>query len=106
LADASFPGKPHSQGMTRTVAPGRTLPAPGPRPRSNAPIEPVAIAGWVLRLSSGEYARCLPPADIALWPLRPGRLIVVSTAPSPLISTIVTASDVADRNAQVATRES
>jgi hypothetical protein len=48
----------------------------------------------------------LPPADIALWPLRPGRLIVVSTAPSPLISTIVTASDVADRNAQAATRES
>jgi hypothetical protein len=59
--------------MTRTVAPGRTIPAPGPGHVSDSPIEPVAIAGWVLRLPSGEYARCLPPADIALWLVRPGR---------------------------------
>jgi hypothetical protein len=73
LADASVLGKPHSQGMTRTVAPDRTLSAPGPGHASDAPIEPVAIADWVLRPSSGECARCLPPAGIALWLLRPGR---------------------------------
>ncbi len=78
-----FPGKPHSQGMTRTAAPDRTLPASSPGHVSNAPIEPVAIADWHMRLSSGERARCLPPTDIALWVLRPGRLIVVYTAPKP-----------------------
>jgi hypothetical protein len=67
--------------MTRTVTPDRTMPAQGPGHVSDAPIEPVAIADWHLRLFSGERARCLPPADIALWVLRPGRLVVVYTGP-------------------------
>lgn len=106
LADASVPRKRHSQGMTRTVAPDRTFPAPDFGHVSNAPIERVAVADWVLRLSSGECARRLPPADIALWLLRPGRLIVVYTAPSPLTGTVAPASDVAGRSARGAFRES
>ena len=92
--------------MTRTAAPDRTLPAPGSRPRSDAPIEPVAITDWVLCLSSSEYARCLPPAGIAPMAVAARPVIAVYTAPSPLISTVVSASDVADRNAQAAPRES
>jgi len=92
--------------MTRTAAPDRTFPALDFGHVSNAPIERVAVADWILRLSSGECARCLPPADIALWLLRPGRLIVVYTAPSPLIGTVAPASDVAGRSARGALRVS
>lgn len=53
------------KGMTRTVAADRALPASNPGHVSNAPIEPVAIADWHLRLSTGEYARSWPPTDIA-----------------------------------------
>jgi hypothetical protein len=60
-----------------------------------------------LRLFSGERARCLPPTRIALWLLRARPAgCRIDQPPSPLISTVVSASDVADRSAQAAPQES
>jgi hypothetical protein len=92
--------------MTRTAAPDRTFPAPDFGHVSNAPIERVAIADWHLHLPTAGDARFRPPADIACACCGPGQLIVVYTAPSPLIGTVVPPGDVADRSARAALRES